>query len=227
MKKIVIAIDGHAGCGKSTTARLVAKKLNYIFIDSGAMYRAVTLYLLQKNISLNNHSAVIDSLEKINLSFEKNPVSKKNEILLNNENVESKIRSMDINNNVSEVSSIKEVRSFLVKQQHEMGKKKGIIMDGRDIGTVVFPDAELKIFMTASIEARAKRRIEELKNKGESFLEEEIYTNLRERDYKDSTRKESPLRKAADAITIDTSQLTIEEQVDKVIALVDRQLEKL
>ncbi len=227
MKKIVIAIDGHAGCGKSTTARLVASKINYLFVDSGAMYRAITLYVLQNEISTDDTNQIIKSLENITLSFEINPETRKNEILLNGKNVEGEIRGLRVSNNVSKISAIKEVRSFLVKQQQELGKQKGIIMDGRDIGTVVFPNAEVKIFMTASIEARAARRIEELKNKGESFNEEDIIKNLEQRDHLDSTRKESPLKQADDAIVIDTSQLTIDEQVDKVIDLVETKTESL
>lgn len=223
----MIAIDGHAGCGKSTTAKLVAKKLNYLFIDSGAMYRAVTFYLLQQKIDLDNKEAVINALDKINLSFKNNPVTNSYEIFLNGNNIVEEIRTMEVNQTVSRVSTIKEVRHFLVAQQQEMGKNSGIVMDGRDIGTVVFPDAALKVFMTASIEDRANRRILELKLKGEELSTTEIIENLKQRDHIDSTRKESPLRKAVDAVEIDTSQLTIEEQVNKVVLLAKKRLANL
>mgnify|MGYP001103301888 CR=1 FL=1 len=219
MKKIIIAIDGHAGCGKSTTAKLLAKKLNYIFIDSGAMYRAITLYLLQQNIDTEDTKEVINTLADVDISFSFDSETGNNDILLNKKSVSHEIRSMSVNQNVSAVSSIKEVRHFLVAKQKDIGAKKGIVMDGRDIGTVVFPDAELKIFMTASIEARAERRLAEIKNQDIEVNKEEVIKNLRERDHKDSTRRESPLRKAEDAIIFDTSSLTIDEQVDKAYLL--------
>jgi len=219
MKKIIIAIDGHAGCGKSTTAKLLAKKLNYIFIDSGAMYRAITLYLLQQNIDTEDTKEVINTLADVDISFSFDSETGNNDILLNKKSVSHEIRSMSVNQNVSAVSSIKEVRHFLVAKQKDIGAKKGIVMDGRDIGTVVFPDAELKIFMTASIEARAERRLVEIKNQDIEVNKEEVIKNLRERDHKDSTRRESPLRKAEDAIIFDTSSLTIDEQVDKAYLL--------
>jgi cytidylate kinase len=219
MKKIVIAIDGHAACGKSTSAKLLAKKLNYIFIDSGAMYRAVTLHLLKKNIDPDNTNQVLEALKEIDVEFRLNKENGQNDVYLNNVIVSHEIRSMHVNDHVSTISSIKEVRQFLVAKQQEIGKKKGIVMDGRDIGTVVFPNASLKIFMTASIEARAGRRLAELQEKGIVASEDEIIKNLRDRDHKDSTRRESPLRKADDAIIVDTSTLTIEEQINKLLAL--------
>ena len=225
MKKIIIAIDGHAACGKSTTAKLVAKKLNYIFIDSGAMYRAVTLYFLDNHINLENVDHVISALNDIDIEFRLNEVDGNNDLYLNNKSVLHEIRTMRVNENVSMVSSIKEVRAFLVEKQKKIGSKKGIVMDGRDIGTVVFPNADLKIFMTASIEARTARRLQELQAKGITTSEEEIIKNLRERDHKDSTRKVSPLRKAEDAIIIDTSTLTIEAQVNKILSLAEDTIE--
>ena len=219
MNKIIIAIDGHAGCGKSTTAKLLAKKLNYVFIDSGAMYRAVTLYMLEQNIDINDTLAMLKALEHIDIAFEFDSNTGNNEILLNKRLVSHEIRSMRVNENVSAVSSIKEIRHFLVTKQKEIGSNKGIVMDGRDIGTVVFPEAELKIFMTASIEARASRRLAELESQGVKVSQDDIIKNLRERDQKDSTRRESPLRKADDAIIVDTSNLTIDDQVDKVHTL--------
>lgn len=225
MKKIIIAIDGHAACGKSTTAKLVAKKLNYIFIDSGAMYRAVTLYFLDNHINLENVDHVISALNDIDIEFRLNEVDGNNDLYLNNKSVLHEIRTMRVNESVSAVSSIKEVRKFLVEKQKKIGSKKGIVMDGRDIGTVVFPNADLKIFMTASIEARTARRLQELQAKGITTSEEEIIKNLRERDHKDSTRKVSPLRKAEDAIIIDTSTLTIEAQVNKILRLAEDTIE--
>jgi len=227
MKKIIIAIDGHAACGKSTTAKLLAKKLNYIFIDSGAMYRAVTLNFLDNHVNLENVDHVIEALNDIEIEFRLNEIDGSNELYLNNKPVLHELRTMRVNESVSAVSSIKEVRTFLVAKQKKIGSKKGIVMDGRDIGTVVFPDADLKIFMTASIEARTARRLQELKAKGIIASEEEIIKNLRERDHKDSTRRVSPLRIAENAIIIDTSSLTIEEQVNKIITLAEKAISAL
>ncbi len=220
MQKIVIAIDGYAGCGKSTTAKLVAKKLGYTYIDSGAMYRAVTLYFITNAINYQDQQAVNEALSQITLEFRTNENGEK-QIHLNGKNVESQIRSLEVANQVSPVSSLLAVRKFLVEQQQQMGSKKGIVMDGRDIGTVVFPKAELKVFMTADIEARAIRRQKELSEKGQNTDIQAIIDNLIGRDQQDSSRKESPLRKADDAIEIDTTPLTIEEQVKKIISLAE------
>ncbi len=215
LKKIIIAIDGYAGCGKSTTAKLVAKALDYTFIDSGAMYRAVTYYFISQQIPIQEPN--INLLNQIQLRFYK--VNGQPEIFLNDLPVYQWIRTKIVNENVSQVSALKAVRKHLVAQQQEMGKEKGIVMDGRDIGTVVFPHAELKIFMQASMEARVKRRLAELQSLNISMSENEIRSNLIERDYKDTHREEGPLKKAKDAIVIDTSELTIEEQVNQVLKL--------
>jgi cytidylate kinase len=210
--KINIAIDGHSSCGKGTLAKNLAKELNYIFIDSGAMYRAVTLYIIQNGIALEEVSEDPALLGNIKITFEFNPTKEFYETHLNGQNVEDKIRSMDVTRLVSKVSTIDEVRTFLVSQQQGMGKDKGVVMDGRDIGTVVFPDAELKIFMTASFEIRAKRRYEELSKKGVRVNFQEVLLNIKERDFLDSTRASSPLSKAEDAITLDNSSMTKTEQ---------------
>ncbi|MBX2840420.1 MAG: (d)CMP kinase [Flammeovirgaceae bacterium] len=219
MKKINIALDGHAGGGKSTTAKILAKKLAYIYVDSGAMYRAITLFVLENNVNLDDLNAVEKALNSIEIDFKLNEQNQHNDVFLNGGNVEDEIRTMEVTDKVSEVSAIKVVREFLVKKQQEIGLKKGVVMDGRDIGTVVFPDAELKVFMTASIAARAKRRLLEMQAKGQEVDLEEIKQNLESRDHQDSTRKESPLKKAKDAIDIDTSELTIDQQVDKILKL--------
>lgn len=219
MEKIIIAIDGYAGCGKSSTAKKVAERLGYAYIDSGAMYRAVTLYCLENNINIEDKNAVIEALSHIHLRFAYNELTGRFEIMLNGEFVEDKIRTMTVNQFVSIVSAIPEVRHFLVKQQQAMGKNKGIVMDGRDIGTTVFPEAELKIFMIADMEVRAKRRRLEMLAKGEDAPLENIIASLQQRDYLDTTRTESPLRKAEDAIVIDTSSITMEEQVDKIVEM--------
>ncbi len=216
--KIVIAIDGHAGCGKSTTAKKVAKAFNYLFIDSGAMYRAVTYFFIQNYINWEKEEDVLKALQSIEIEFKRDE-SGKQLTYLNGKNIEKKIRTHQISDKVSDVSTIVAVRQFLVAQQQNMGKQKGIVMDGRDIGTVVFPDAELKVFMTADMEERAIRRQKELEKKGESIPLEVILENLRSRDYIDSTRKEGPLKKADDAIVINTTNLTIEEQTKQIIKL--------
>ncbi len=221
MKKINIAIDGFAGCGKSTTAREVAKRLNYIFIDSGAMYRAVSLYLLEHNVDYQDVNSVNNALKFITIRFDFNE-QKQLQTYLNNINVEQKIRTQYISEIVSEVSTIKSVRTFLVDQQKRMGEQKGVVMDGRDIGSVVFPDAELKIFMNASLDARVARRIKEYESKSVKITHDEIKKNLIHRDELDSTRKESPLIKSHDAIDIDTSLLSIEEQVEIVLNLANK-----
>lgn len=215
-RKIVIAIDGYSACGKSTTAKEVARILGYRYIDSGAMYRAVTAYFLEHHVALSNPKEVIKALSEIHISFKVNSKGM-SETYLNNVNVEKEIRRMRISENVSPVSAIKEVRVAMVNQQRRMGKEKGIVMDGRDIGTVVFPDAELKFFMTADMLVRAFRRQIELLENDKLVDLDEVIENIAERDRIDTTRKESPLRKAEDAIVIDTTHITIDEQVDEVI----------
>ena len=218
--KIIIAIDGHSSCGKSTVAKEIARKLNYIFIDTGAMYRAVTLYCLRNSLidnGLVSISKLRDNLDQIKVYFRFNPDTGHNDIWLNGENVEEEIRLLAVSQNVSPVAAVAEVRHLLVALQQEMGKSKGIVMDGRDIGTVVFPDAELKIFMTAQPDVRAKRRFDELTAKGEQVSYEEIRTNIIERDRYDENRKESPLRKADDAIVLDNSFMSREEQLEWVL----------
>ncbi|MCA6073942.1 (d)CMP kinase [Fulvivirga sedimenti] len=217
MKKIIIAIDGYSACGKSTTAKRVAEELGYAYIDSGAMYRAVTLYFLDNHVSITNLKEVERALEKINIHFEN--ISGANTTFLNGANVEKQIRKMNVSNHVSEVSTLAVVRHAMVAQQRAMGKRKGVVMDGRDIGTVVFPDAELKVFMTAEMGIRAGRRQLELLEKGQALNLDEIRENLEKRDHIDATREESPLRKADDAVILDTSGITLEEQVQQVVAL--------
>jgi cytidylate kinase len=218
MKKITIAIDGFSACGKSTTAKEVARELNYRYIDSGAMYRAVTLYFLEHHIALTNPREVSTALDAIHINFVVNSKGF-SETFLNGVNVEKEIRKMRISEQVSAVSTIKAVREAMVAQQRKLGKDKGIVMDGRDIGTVVFPGAELKVFLTADMQVRAYRRQLELLNRGDLVDIEDIIENLTQRDRIDSTRVESPLKKAEDAITIDTTNITADEQVDKVIRL--------
>ena len=216
MRKITIAIDGFSSCGKSTMAKDLAKEIGYIYIDSGAMYRAVTLYCLENSLFNSDGSVNSEELEKhindISVSFCLNEATLKPETFLNGVNVESKIRTMEVSSRVSLVAALGFVREALVKLQQEMGKSKGIVMDGRDIGTVVFPDAELKIFVTASAEIRAKRRYDELMAKGQEVSFDEILKNVEERDRIDQTRAVSPLRKADDAIVLDNSNMTVEEQ---------------
>ncbi|WP_194975516.1 (d)CMP kinase [Aquiflexum lacus] len=219
MQKIVIAIDGYSGCGKSSTAKAVAKILNYTYIDSGAMYRAATLHFLNNHVTLSNTEDVEKNLESLRISFHINQENGKQETFLNDENVEAEIRSMKVSEYVSEVSKIKEVRTALVAQQQHLGRNKGVVMDGRDISTVVFPNAELKVFMTADLNIRAKRRQKELMEKGDMVDLDKILQNLSERDKTDSNRKESPLLKAKDAIALDTSNLDFEEQVNQIVEL--------
>jgi cytidylate kinase len=218
IKKIVIAIDGYSACGKSTTAKIVANILGYRYIDTGAMYRAVTLYFLDHHVSLTNAKEVSNAIDKINISFK---VNSKNitETFLNNLNVENEIRKMRISEHVSNVSAIREVRVAMVEQQRRMGKEKAVVMDGRDIGTVVFPNAELKMFMTAEVLVRAFRRQKELLLRDQMIDLDEVIDNLIQRDRIDTTRTESPLRQADDAIVMDTTHITIDEQVDEVIRL--------
>ncbi|WP_299819617.1 (d)CMP kinase [uncultured Pontibacter sp.] len=217
MKKIVIALDGYSSCGKSTTAKLVAAALGYAYIDTGAMYRAVTLYFLDHHISLTNPKEIKDALNNIEIDFHYNPKTQRNEVFLNGLNVEDEIRKMYISNQVSEVSVVADVRRAMVAQQQKMGRKRGVVMDGRDIGTAVFPDAEVKIFMTADVDTRAKRRQVELLEKKQLVNLDDIKANLQKRDHIDSTRAESPLRRAEDAALLDTSHMTIDEQVDFVL----------
>ncbi|NOY96159.1 MAG: (d)CMP kinase [Chlorobi bacterium] len=215
--KIIIAIDGYSSCGKSTVAKDLARKLGYAYIDSGAMYRSVTLFALRNNWIVDgkpDREKIINGLGQISITFRFNKETGQNTTFLNGENVEERIRGLDVSNNVSPVSAIKEVRQAMVKLQRQIGKKKGIVMDGRDIGTVVFPHAELKIFMTASPEIRAKRRYDELVAKGQQVSMEEIIANINERDYIDQNRQESPLRQAEDAIVLDNSNFTLEGQLE-------------
>ncbi|MEE6186566.1 (d)CMP kinase [Niabella digestorum] len=218
-KKIVIAIDGLSSCGKSTIARQLAKELNYLYVDSGAMYRAITLYFLRNNIDFNNKEQILNALDGMDLDFRLNEQTGKVEMFMNNENVEYLIREMIVADKVSEVAAIPEVREFAVKQQQKMGAKKGIIMDGRDIGTTVFPDAELKLFVTADNAVRVERRFKELYQKNPNITIEEVAHNIEMRDYIDANREVSPLRKASDAIEIDTTNLTPEEQLQKVLKI--------
>jgi cytidylate kinase len=218
--KIIIAIDGHSSCGKSTVAKEVAARLKYLYLDSGAMYRAVTLYCLRNNLINDDHlneKALINNLDKIRISFRHNPATLGNDTFLNGENIEDEIRELPVSRNVSNIAAVKEVRQFLVTSQREIGKGKGIVMDGRDIGTVVFPDAELKIFMTASPEIRAQRRYDELTAKGIVVNFEEIKANIISRDRIDENREISPLRKAEDAVVLDNSHLSREEQLSWVL----------
>lgn len=224
MKNITIAIDGFSSTGKSTLAKQLAKHLGYIFVDTGAMYRAVTLFSMQNGyISADyfDKETLINSLPNIKLHFEFNAELGYAEMFLNNVNVEKEIRTIEVSNFVSKIAEVSQVRAKLVEQQQEMGKNKGIVMDGRDIGTVVFPDAELKIFMTASAETRAQRRFDELQAKGDNVSFEDVLKNVQERDYIDSHRADSPLVIADDAIEIDNSYLTREEQFAAVLELVD------
>ena len=219
-KKIIIAIDGYSSCGKSTVAKEIAKKLNYIFIDSGAMYRAVTLFCLRNKLVLKglvNLPGLMEKLSSIHIEFVNNPVTSHNDIYLNGENVELEIRQLEVAQNVSQVAAIAEVRQLLVALQQEMGRSKGIVMDGRDIGTVVFPDAELKVFMTADPRIRAQRRYDEMIAKNEQVNFDEILANITGRDRFDETRAESPLRKAKDAILLDNSFMTKEEQFEWIL----------
>lgn len=218
LKKIVIAVDGYSACGKSTTARQVATVLGYRYIDSGAMYRAVTLYFLDHHVALTNPKEVAKALQQIQVTFK---VNSRNisEAYLNGLNVEQQIRKMRVSQNVSQVSTLKEVRAALVEQQRRMGKEKGVVMDGRDIGTVVFPHAELKLFMTADILVRAFRRQREILERGQLVDLDDVIENLLHRDKIDTGREESPLRQAEDAVVIDTTHISIDEQVDEAVRL--------
>lgn len=216
MKKITIAIDGHSSCGKSTMAKDLAREVGYVYVDTGAMYRSVTLYALRNNLFNEDGSVKTNELEKqmsqINISFKINPKTGRPDTYLNGEYVEKEIRSLEVSSHVSPIAAIPFVRTAMVAQQQQMGKDKGVVMDGRDIGTTVFPDAELKIFVTASAQVRAQRRFDELKAKGMPADFKDILKNVEERDYIDSHRKVSPLRKADDALELDNSNMTIPEQ---------------
>ena len=214
MKKIVIAIDGWSSCGKSTMARQLARKLNYIFIDSGAMYRAITLYFLRNEVDTDDEAQIENALLNIHLSFQLNALNGNNEICLNEENVDALIREIKVAEKVSEVAALRQVREFAVAQQRVIGQAKGIVMDGRDIGSVVFPDAELKIFMTADPEIRVQRRLKELQVKNPGITIDEVRANLASRDHIDSTRAISPLRKPEDALVLDNSFLSPEQQLE-------------
>jgi CMP/dCMP kinase len=223
-KKLIIAIDGYSSCGKSTFARLIAKELNYIFIDSGAMYRAVTLYCMRKNYINSNSldtSSILSDIRDIHIDFVYNPDQNEYETFLNSENVEKEIRSMEVTAHVSQISQIHEVRERMVELQRQIGISKGIVMDGRDIGTVVFPDADIKIFMTASVDIRAKRRFNELKEKGIIIDYEEIKRSIVARDIADENRDISPLRRADDAIILDNSRMTIKDQMVWIKNIID------
>lgn len=219
----VIAIDGFSSCGKSTVAKALAKKLNFVFVDSGAMYRAVTLYFQRNNVSLSDDVAIQTAIENIHIDLV--PLADKTQVLLNGEDVSDAIRTMEVSEYVSEVSAIKAVRHAMVKQQQALGAKRNIVMDGRDIGTTVFPNADLKVFMTASPQVRAERRFAELTAKGEVITMEEVKENLSHRDHIDSTREESPLRQAEDAVVLDNSELNQEEQLAFVVDLVNKRMQ--
>ena len=228
MKKITIAIDGFSSCGKSTMAKDLAKKLGYVYVDTGAMYRAVTLYAMRNRLFNADGSVKTADLErqmnKINITFKLNKTAERPDTYLNNELVENDIRTLEVSNHVSQIAAVPFIREAMVAQQQRMGKDKGVVMDGRDIGTTVFPEAELKVFVTASAEVRAQRRFDELVGKGMEANYDEILRNVQERDYKDSHREVSPLRKADDAIELDNGQLTIAQQLQW---LVDRFEEKV
>lgn len=230
MRKIVIAIDGHSSSGKSTMAKDLAREIGYIYIDTGAMYRAVTLYALQHHYIQGNvidEEALKADMDKIDISFQYNAETGRPDTFLNGKKVEKEIRTMEVSDKVSPIAALGFVRRAMVAKQQEIGKAKGVVMDGRDIGTVVFPDAELKLFVTASPEVRARRRWEELQAKGESVSYEEVLANVKKRDYIDSTRAESPLRQAPDAIVLDNSDMTIAEQkqwlMRQVKAIIDKE----
>ena len=218
MKKIIITLDGYSSCGKSTLAKQMAAHLNYVFIDSGAMYRGITLYFIRHGIDVTNPDAVIEALKRIHLAFMLNEKTGRADMYLNNENVEEEIRGLEVSNQVSQVAALEPVRIFSVAQQQLMGAQKGIVMDGRDIGTAVFPEAELKIFVTASPEVRVERRYQELVAKDPAITKAEIKANLEMRDHIDSTREYSPLKQADDALVLDNSSLTRDEQLELALS---------
>ena len=219
VNKIIVAIDGYSSCGKSTIAKALAKYAGYTYVDTGAMYRAVALYAVRVGIE-HQMLNVVEKLEDIHIGFVQTPEGQ--HVTLNGEDVEAHIRTLEIGNMASQISTIKQVRAFLVEQQQAMGEKKGIVMDGRDIGTVVFPNAELKLFLTASPEVRAERRFKELQAKGEKPVWEEVLADVNDRDYRDTHRAESPLRQADDAVVVDNSTMTREEQMKHIIDIFDR-----
>lgn len=219
VNKIIVAIDGYSSCGKSTIAKALAKYAGYTYVDTGAMYRAVALYAVRAGIG-HQILDVVEKLEDIHIGFFQTPEGQ--HVTLNGEDVEAHIRTLEIGNMASQISTIKQVRAFLVEQQQAMGEKKGIVMDGRDIGTVVFPNAELKLFLTASPEVRAERRFKELQAKGETPVWEEVLADVNDRDYRDTHRAESPLRQADDAVVVDNSTMTREEQMKHIIDIFDR-----
>ena len=230
MRKITIAIDGFSSTGKSTIAKQLAKALGYIYVDTGAMYRAVTLFAMRNEFigtESSNIEALVKLLPKINLKFVYNETVGFAEMYLNNENVEKEIRTLEVSRNVSQIATIEEVRYKLVEMQKKMGQEKGIVMDGRDIGTVVFPEAELKLFMTASAEKRATRRYKELLDKGDDVTFEEVLKNVEQRDYIDSHREFSPLKLADDAIEFDNSDMVLEEQFERILGYAQRVINKL
>ena len=219
VNKIIVAIDGYSSCGKSTIAKALAKYAGYTYVDTGAMYRAVALYAVRAGIG-HQILDVVEKLKDIHIGFSQTPEGQ--HVTLNGEDVEAHIRTLEIGNMASQISTIKQVRAFLVEQQQAMGEKKGIVMDGRDIGTVVFPNAELKLFLTASPEVRAERRFKELQAKGEKPVWEEVLADVNDRDYRDTHRAESPLRQADDAVVVDNSTMTREEQMKHIIDVFDR-----
>jgi cytidylate kinase len=227
MNKIIVAIDGYSSCGKSTLAKQIAREKGYIYVDTGAMYRSIALYALRNKIISNAHfdkQALIDSLSKINVSFSYNSASNASETYLDGENIEKEIRGIEVSNQVSKIAQVKEVRAKLVDIQRELGKSKGLVMDGRDIGSVVFPNAELKIFMTADHKIRAQRRFDELQAKGDVITFDEVLENITNRDNDDTSRSENPLVKAEDAIVIDNSEITPKEQLKIALEYVNDKL---
>ena len=229
MKKITIAIDGFSSTGKSTVAKQLAKALGYVYVDSGAMYRAVTLYAMQNKIIAEDYfdiEKLVSELDAIKITFKYNDRVGFAEVYLNGINVEKEVRTLEVSQNVSQVAEISEVRKMLVLQQKQMGQDKGVVMDGRDIGTVVFPDAELKLFMTASAETRAKRRYKELVERSENVSYEDVLKNVESRDFIDSTREDSPLMKAEDAIEIDNSHLSLKAQFEKLLAFAESKIKE-
>ena len=227
MDKIIIAIDGYSSCGKSTLAKQIAVEMNYIYIDTGAMYRAITLFALRNKLYSDNQldrAQLIERLPEIKVSFSYNSGLNQSETYLNNENIESEIRGLEVSSHVSEIAQIKEVRAKLVEIQREIGKNKGLVMDGRDIGTVVFPDAELKLFMTAHYKIRAQRRFDELQANGDKTSYDQVLENITSRDNDDTSRTENPLSQAADAIVIDNSEITQDEQLTIALGHVNGKL---
>lgn len=227
MKKIIVTIDGYSSCGKSTLAKALAAELNYVFLDSGAMYRAITLYFLRNHVNWNNSADVVRALKNISMEFVYSSIANTCEMYLNDENVEWLIRDMLVAENVSEVAAVREVREYAVAEQRKMGRGKGIVMDGRDIGTTVFPKAELKIFLTADPSVRVERRFKELYEKNPNITIDEVKANLEMRDYIDSNREFSPLRKAKDAIVLDNSKLTMKEQLKTALKLAKEKIHEL